>query len=83
MWTHRSVTLRPENGSTRSRRHALVAASLLVLVGTGLLAAVSYAPGMLGVEDESAFVVVLVLRGVGMAALLAAAALIVRSRQHE
>jgi hypothetical protein len=75
--------MRPENGSVRSRRLVVVAASLLVLAGAGLLAAVAYAPGMLGIGDGSALVVVLVLRGLGMAALLAAATLIVRSRHHE
>jgi hypothetical protein len=61
----------------------VAAAALLLVLGVVVLAAVSYAPHTLGVDDETAFVVVLGLRGLGFLLLLSGAALLVHTREKD
>jgi hypothetical protein len=61
----------------------VAAALALLALGVFLLIAVSYAPHILGLGDDVAFLLAASLRGLGFLLLLGAASLLVRANRAE
>lgn len=72
----------PRDPSSPARYLSLTGAALLVVAGVFLLVAVSYAPGLLGLSDDLAAGLALLLRALGLLALLGAGGLVVWSRRE-